>query len=43
MPVEGDESGIGELGRRAQLASAKCAGRPAAVFQMGFDRVKPLR
>src|SRR6516225_2717909 len=43
MPVESHKPGIGELGRRAQLASAECAWRPAAVFQMGFDRVKALR
>jgi hypothetical protein len=42
MPVKRDEPGIGELSRRAQLASAECAGRTPALPQMGLDCVKSL-
>src|SRR6202043_1632846 len=40
MPIERNETGVGELRRGAQLAGAECGGRASDAGEVGFDRIK---
>ena len=40
MPIERNETGVGELRRGAQLAGAERGGRASDAGEVGFDRIK---